>query len=178
DGRDQRDEPRRRAQGPVGDSLDADRERGAPGHAGDEDQDEHERPRQGLEEARALERQEDLDADERADDEDLGVGKVDEFEDAVDHRVAERDERVHEAEDDAVEEHLREDADEQRVVHAMAGTRAGRGPPDPVGSEAPGDVPSRSIVFYLEGAAMTSRFTSLLKTIERDGTSPGASDPT
>src|SRR5262249_39014979 len=55
-------------------------------------------------------------AHERAGDEDLGVGEVDELEHAVDHRVAERDQGVHEAEDEAVEDDLGEDADQELEI--------------------------------------------------------------
>jgi hypothetical protein len=47
-------------------------------------------------------------AEERADHEDIGVGKVDEPQHAVHHRVPERDERVDGAEREAVEELLEE----------------------------------------------------------------------
>src|SRR5438309_2328483 len=90
-------------------------------HAAQHHAQEHERPRQRLEEARALQAEEDLDAHEGADDEDLGVREVDELEHAVDHRVAQRDERVHETEQEAVEQDLRKDPDEEFEVHGTVG---------------------------------------------------------
>src|SRR5439155_4805261 len=61
-------------------------------------------------------------------DEDLGVGEIEELEDAVHHRVTERDQGVHEAENDAVEQYLREDTDQQFVIHALSARRPeGRG---------------------------------------------------
>ena len=97
------------------------RERTAGEHPGDHDTQEHERPWCRVEYAAGLKRKQKLDADEGADDEDLGVGEVDEFQDAVDHRVTERDQRVHEAEQEAVEQDLREDPDEEFEVHGALG---------------------------------------------------------
>src|SRR6266511_769571 len=51
------------------------------------------------------------------------VGEVNELEDAVHHRVAQRDQGVHEAEDDAVEQNLREDADQKFDVQDRKSTR-------------------------------------------------------
>ena len=45
-------------------------------------------------------------ADERPDHEDVAVGEVEELEDAVDERVAERDERVHAAERQSIDGEL------------------------------------------------------------------------
>ena len=56
--------------------------------------------------AELVHRDEELDAGEGADGEDLGVGEVDELEDAVDHRVAQGDGGVDEAEGHAVDEDL------------------------------------------------------------------------
>ena len=61
------------------------------------------------EKARALQQQHHFDADERAQHKDLAMGEVDELEDAVNHRIAERDQRVHEAQNETVQEYLRED---------------------------------------------------------------------
>ncbi len=124
---DQRNQPRRPAQRTVGDPLHRDGEQPAGGHAGDEDQQEHERPGKTVEEPDALQAEKDLDADEGAEDEDLGVREVDELEDAVDHRVAERDEGVHETESDAVEKYLRKDPDQKLDVHVL-GRKRPRGP--------------------------------------------------
>src|SRR5206468_11892259 len=85
-----------------------------------------ERPGKTVEEPDALQAEKDLDADEGAEDEDLGVREVDELEDAVDHRVAERDEGVHEAESDAVEKYLRKDPDQKLDVHIL-GRKVGGG---------------------------------------------------
>ena len=82
------------AQRPVGDPLDGDRQQRARGHAGPE----HGRSTSGQGRLSstpgALEAEEDLDADEGAQDEDLRVREVDELEHPVDHRVAERDQRA------------------------------------------------------------------------------------
>ena len=120
DRRDQGDQPRRVPQRAIRDAFDGDRQQAAPRHADEEGQQEHERPRDGVERAKALQPKEELDADERADDEDLGVGEVDELQHAVHHRVAEGDQRVHESQDDAVEDDLREDIDEELEIHALA----------------------------------------------------------
>jgi hypothetical protein len=117
DGGDQRDEPRCAAQRPIRDALDRDGQGGAGQHPGHEHANQDERPGNGLEQAAGAERQENLDAHERPEDEDLRVREVDELEYSVDHRVAERDEGVHEAEDDAVEEDLGKDREEKLEVH-------------------------------------------------------------
>ena len=57
---------------------------------------------------RAEQRDEHLRADERAAHENFRVGKIDKMEYAVDHRVPQRDNRIHEAELQAVDEHLRQ----------------------------------------------------------------------
>src|SRR5256885_2161803 len=87
------------------------------------------------------------------DDEDLGVGKVDELEHAVHHRVAERDERVHEAEQEAVEQDLRKDRDEEFEVHGAVG---GGVPVDH-----PANAAAEEAYFFIAGAAIASRFASL-----------------
>src|SRR5205807_2821132 len=109
----------------VRDPLDGDGEQPAGGHAGDQGEDQDERPGQAVEQPDALEAEEELDADEGAHDEDLGVREVNELEHPIDHRVAQRDQRVHEPEDDAVEEDLRENVDEELEVHTLE-TRGGR----------------------------------------------------
>src|SRR2546426_490308 len=88
--------------------------------------DDDDRPGETLEKPNALEPEHDLDPDEGADDEDLGVGEVDELEDSVHHRVAQRDQGVHESEDDTVEQNLREDADQKFDVHALCARRPER----------------------------------------------------
>jgi len=50
----------------------------------------------------------DVVADERTDHEDVGMGEIDEPEHAINHRVAERDERVYGSEGEAVEKLLEE----------------------------------------------------------------------
>jgi hypothetical protein len=62
-----------------------------------------------IEQPGALQEQHDFDADESAQHEDLATGEVDKLQHAVDHRVAQGDQRVHEAQDDAIQEDLRED---------------------------------------------------------------------
>ena len=56
----------------------------------------------------AEQRDEHLRADERAAHENFRVGKIDKMEYAVDHHVPQRDNRIHEAELQAVDEHLRQ----------------------------------------------------------------------
>ena len=84
-----------------------------------ERQEQHEDRREHLEEARAFMVSRISTPDEGAHHEDLGVGEVDELEHAVDHRVPEGDEGVHEAEDETVEEDLREDPDEELEVQQL-----------------------------------------------------------
>ena len=76
-------------------------------------------------------RDEELDAGEGAYREDLGVGEVDELEDAVDHRIAQRDGGVDEAERDPVDEDLGQvdegvgdDVDALRVEEELVRPRA------------------------------------------------------
>src|SRR5207253_10442594 len=101
-----------------------------------------------VEEGGVLEAQEDLDAHEGAGDEDLRMGEVDEFEHAVHHRVAERDESVHEAEDQAVEQDLGKDPEEEREVHRV----------DAEGDEGGGG--RAALYIFGAGLAISSRFTS------------------
>src|SRR5262249_20415826 len=124
DGRDQRDEARRRPERTIRDPLDEDRQAAADRHAGDENHDQHDDPGEGIEQPGALQAQEDLDSDERAGDEDLAVREVDELQHAVHHRVAERDERIHEPENESVEEDLGKDADEELPFHRRGDLRA------------------------------------------------------
>lgn len=90
------------AQGPVGEALGGDR-----GEGGDQDSgDQHER--QGQPQGGAAgEGEVGGQGAEAADHDDLAVGEVDELDDAVDHRVADRDEPVEGAEDQAVGQLLR-----------------------------------------------------------------------
>src|SRR5437773_3907348 len=162
DRRDERDQPGRVAQRTIGDPLDGDGEQPARGHAGDQSEEQDERPGEAVEQPDALEAEEELDADEGAHDEDLGVREVDELEHPVDHRVAQRNQRVHEAEDDAVEEDLREDAEEERVVHTLE-TRGGPGAfRDRASRPAPRRLPSRPLRYFFSGGAMVSCLTILL----------------
>src|SRR5712692_5386875 len=123
DGRDERDQAGSVAQRPVGGALHQHGQRSAPGHTGHQDEQQHEHPRQRVEQPRTLEAEQDLDPDECPDDEDLRVGEVDELEHAVHHGVAEGDQRVHEAEDDAVEQNLREDVDQELKVNGWSDRR-------------------------------------------------------
>src|SRR3989454_5018648 len=145
DRRDERDQPGRVAQRTVRDPLDGDGVQRSRGHAGVQGEQQGEPSGEAVEQPDALEAEEELDADEGAHDEDLGVREVDELEHPVDHRVAQRDQRVHEAEDDAVEEDLREDAEEERVVHTLE-TRGGPGALlDHASGNALGDCPPRQL---------------------------------
>ena len=95
------------AQRPVGEALDRDAEHRAADHRAEHHQREQE-PDGHRRVARAAEHLEDAEADERADHEDVAVGEVQELEDAVDERVAERDEGVGAALGQAVERQLGE----------------------------------------------------------------------
>ena len=104
---DQRRDARRVTERPVGEALDRDAEHGAARHRGERDQHEQQPERDdGV--GRPAEQLERAEADERADGEDVAVGEVEELEDPVDERVAERDERVHAAERETVERQLDE----------------------------------------------------------------------
>ncbi len=128
DGGDQGDEPGRAAQRAVGDALHGDGEEPTRQHADQQHHDQHEERREDLEQPHGLEGEEHLHAHEGAHHEDLGVGEVDELEHTVHHGVPERDQGVHEAQDQAVEEDLREDPDEEIEVHGTPTTKKGEGP--------------------------------------------------
>ena len=104
---DERREPRRIAQRSVGDALDRIAERHAHGDRRERGEQEDERAwgagQGNLQQAGRGER------GERADHHHLAVGEVDEAEHAVDHGVAERDQRVDAAEHQAVENLLQQD---------------------------------------------------------------------
>ena len=106
--RDQRCDPRRVPQRPVGEALDDDAEQPGPDHR----REEHERDHQPDREHRirgAARDGEHAVADEGADHVDLAVGEVQELEDPVHHRVAKRDQRVHAAEREPVDQLLNEE---------------------------------------------------------------------
>ena len=92
---------------PVGETLDHDAEHRAADHRGGE----HQREQQGDAHVRrrsAAKRTQREEADVRADHVDVAVREVEELEDPVDHRVAERDQRV-EAADGQPSDELREE---------------------------------------------------------------------
>jgi hypothetical protein len=91
--RDQRRQPGRIAQRPVSDLLDGEVEQRADDDRGRQ-ADQQQRPAR---QAEAGEHGDHRPAGERAHHQHLAVGEVDEVDDAVDHRVAERDQRVHAA---------------------------------------------------------------------------------
>ena len=104
---DQRRDAWRVPERPVGEALDRHAEHGAARHRGERDQDEQEPDRDhGV--GRAAEQLERAEADERAHHEDVAVGEVEELEDPVDERVAERDQRVDASEREAVQRQLDE----------------------------------------------------------------------
>src|SRR5262249_47193997 len=108
-----------------------------------------------------LEREQDLHSDEGASDEDLRMREVDELEHAVHHRVPERDERIHEAEDETIQEDLREDADQECPVHrpSFLEERSAGG----AGERPSCEGSDRSAAyFFASGAAMVSCLTILL----------------
>jgi hypothetical protein len=57
--------------------------------------------------AGAFEQEQDFNADERAQNENLAMSKIDELQNAVDHSVAQGDQSIHEAENNAVKQNLR-----------------------------------------------------------------------
>ena len=69
--------------------------------------------------AGAFEQEQDFNADERAENENLAMGEVDELQNAVDHRVAQGDQSIHEAENDAVKQNLRKNFQCQFQVDAF-----------------------------------------------------------
>jgi hypothetical protein len=104
DGRDQRRQPRAVAQRAVGHLLDA-VVQGRCQRAGDDQGDDQHQPgrQQGLQDA------DDRPAHERAHHEHLAMREVDQADDAVDHGVAQGDQGVHAAQDQAVDDLLKED---------------------------------------------------------------------
>ena len=81
---------------------------------------------------RLEEQREDPPAHVGADHEDLAVGEVDHEQDAVDHRVAERDEPVDGPQGQPEDELLRQDREDRLQAHGVRpprGTRGGCGPP-------------------------------------------------
>ena len=103
DGADERREPLRAAQRPVGEALD----RPAVDRGEQHGDDQHQEKRQRHPgDAGAAEDREGDDGHERADHVNLAVGEVDHADDAVDHRVADGDQPVHAAERDAVDQLL------------------------------------------------------------------------
>jgi len=101
DGGDEDVERGRAAERPVGQALDGHAQHGATDHCDEED--DQAAPDRALGDVLAG-----IVADEGADHEDIGVGEINEAQHAVDHRVAERDERVDRPEGKAVEELLEE----------------------------------------------------------------------
>ena len=110
DRRQHRREAERMPQRPVGDALDGpavergDRHR----HQQHDQQDQRDRG-----EAERDQHQERDQRDEAADHEDVAMGEIDHADDAVDHRVADRDQAVDRAEHEAVDELLGE------IIHAL-----------------------------------------------------------
>ena len=105
---DQRGDPRRVAQRPVGEALDREAEQPRAEHRDDEHAGHQQRDRDRRVQRAAQERQH-AEADEGADHVDVAVGEVQELQDPVDHRVAQRDQRVEAAEDDPVDGQLEEE---------------------------------------------------------------------
>ena len=104
---DQRREPRRAPQRAVGDAFEREADRHA--HRDRRERaDQHDRERRQRR-AGADQRDDDRVGDHRADHHHLAVREIDELDDPVDHRVAQRDDRVDAAERRAVDELLDED---------------------------------------------------------------------
>jgi len=115
DGGNQRNQTGSPAQRTVGDALQSHRREPADDHPGKEHQEENESGVNRGQTSRGLKPQQDLHPDEGADDEDLAVSEINELQDAVHHGIAQGDERVHEAQDDPIDEHLEKYA--EREIH-------------------------------------------------------------
>ena len=148
--RDQRRDPRGVAQRPVGEALDREPEKARAEHRDHEHAEDEQRDRDRRVERAAQERQ-DAEADERADHVDVAVREVEQLEDPVDHRVAQRDQRVDAPEDDPVHRQL----EVERPAGASARSRprrpsrrraAARGPRD---WSAAGGLPSSRGAYFL-----------------------------
>ena len=134
DGRDEGHELRRVAQGPVCRPLHEHGHAARGGHGDDQGHGEIDIGAQrarGLEHPEPVHRDEELHADESADREDLRMGEVDELEDSIDHRVAQGDRRIDEAEGHPVDEDLGQvvdgvgdDVDALRVQEELVRSRA------------------------------------------------------
>jgi len=109
---DERRDTRCLAQPPVREALDHHAEQSAADHRADEHQGDEEREVDG-ERVRGAEDRHQPVADERPDHEDVAVGEVQELENAVHHRVAERDQRIQRTVRDAGDEL----GDEEVPVH-------------------------------------------------------------
>ena len=111
-----------RAQRPVGDALERVADAHAHGnrdqHAGGEDRD---RRQAGM---RADQRGDHRKGRHRADHHHLAVREIDELDDAVHHRVAERDHGVHAAEREAVDHLLQENVHPSSALRARPGARS------------------------------------------------------
>ena len=104
---DQRRDPRGVAERPVGEALDHDAEHRAAGHRRERDQ-HQQQPGRHLRIRRAAQQLERAEADERPDHEHVAVGEIEELQDPVDERVAERDQGVDAAQREAVDRELDE----------------------------------------------------------------------
>ena len=106
DGGDQRRQPERAAQRPVGDPLDRPAPHRGERHGDGDDQqqrEDQEEERCGGADAENDQRDQ---ADKRADHEDVAMGEVDHADDPVDHRVADRDQPVDRSERHAIDQLL------------------------------------------------------------------------
>ncbi len=124
DRRDQGSQPRSVTQRPVRESLDHDSHHAHHDHADregeEQDAGELERVADGPVEAQ---RHQEPERHERADHEDVAVREIDQLDDAVDHRVAQRDEGIDRADGQRVHQLL----DEGRDIHALLPWPFGRG---------------------------------------------------
>jgi hypothetical protein len=119
DGGDQRREPERMAQRPVGEALDRPAVERGQCHRDQQHQEQRERHRTHADgdEAEKCDQR-----DKGAHHENVAVGEIDHANDAVDHRIADGDQSVDRAERDAVDQLLEE------IVHALR-SRLPRGRP-------------------------------------------------
>ena len=111
---DQRRDPRGVAERPIGEALDHDAEHRAAGHGRKRDQ-HQQQPGRHHRIRRAPQQLERAEADERADHEHIAVGEVEELQDPVDERVAERDQGIDAAQREPVDRELDEGVHRCRV---------------------------------------------------------------
>ena len=115
-----------------------------------------------------------VEAGVRADHEDVAVGEVDELQDAVDHRVAERDQGVDRPDRDAVHEVLEELGHAARQVRPVSGELDGRLVIPPVAVDATVTCRDLPVLLDLEH---DRRLHGVVVCVERDGAGDALDSP-